>query len=510
MEQSIKNKILLFGELVEKVKSLQQSGSVVVQSHGTFDLVHPGVIRHLNSAKSQGDILIVTIIQDKDVRRGPGRPVFPEELRAENVASLSQVDFVCIVNDQIPFGCVKKIKPDVFAKGQSYKKRDTKIHGKIFEDEKELYFEESRLHETEGYSFSSSQIINNFLDIYPKGTKEFLRDFSKNYSFRDIVEGLNNLKDMKVLLIGDGIIDEYHYCTGMSKTAKAHLVSTKHVADEAFTGGAFAIANHIAGLCDNLHLVTLLGSEDSREEFIHGNMSPNIKTSFFYREDGPTIAKRRYIEQYFNQKLFEINYLNDEYIDGECEKSIIKYLKEIIPDYDVVLVSDFGHGFITKDIINVIEKYSKKYAVNTQTNSANAGFNLITKYKNPYYVCLDEPEMRYTAQDKFADIDDITLRIKDQIEAEYIIVTLGRSGSIGINSHNEINHTPIFSSKVIDTVGAGDAFFAFTAPCFAQGMPVDLVSFIGNAVGAIAVQIVCNKRPVEKHELLEFIHTLLK
>ena len=63
---------------------------------------------------------------------------------------------------------------------------------------------------------------------------------------------------------------------------------------------------------------------------------------------------------------------------------------------------------------------------------------------------------------------------------------------------------------MIDTVGAGDAFFAYTAPCFAREMPLDLVSFIGNAVGALAVQIVCNKKSVERYELLEFIHAILR
>ena len=91
-----------------------------------------------------------------------------------------------------------------------------------------------------------------------------------------------------------------------------------------------------------------------------------------------------------------------------------------------------------------------------------------------------------------------------------MIVTLGKKGSIGINRHHQLIRTPIFSSKVVDTVGAGDAFFAFTAPCFGREMPLDVISFIGNAVGALAVQIVCNKRPVEKHELLEFIYALLK
>jgi sugar/nucleoside kinase (ribokinase family) len=73
-----------------------------------------------------------------------------------------------------------------------------------------------------------------------------------------------------------------------------------------------------------------------------------------------------------------------------------------------------------------------------------------------------------------------------------------------------MNKTPIFSSKVVDTIGAGDAFFAFTSSCFGKGMPLDIISFIGNAVGALAVQITGNKKPIEKYELLEFIHALLK
>ena len=153
---------------------------------------------------------------------------------------------------------------------------------------------------------------------------------------------------------------------------------------------------------------------------------------------------------------------------------------------------------------------SKVFAVNTQTNSANSGYNMITKYRKPHYVCLDETEVRLAVQDKTSPIEEVAGEVAKLIEAGYFIVTLGRRGSIGVSSKGELNHTPIFSSKVIDTIGAGDAFFAFTAPCFANGMPLDFVSFIGNAVGALAVQIVCNKKPVEKHELLEFINALLK
>ncbi|MDO8662339.1 MAG: PfkB family carbohydrate kinase [Candidatus Omnitrophota bacterium] len=510
MKNTPKSKILLLDDLINKVKSLKASGKVVVQSHGIFDLIHPGVIEHLKSAKERGDVLIATVITDKDVRKGPGRPIFSGNLRAENVASLSMVDYVCVVGDETPFECVKRIKPNIFAKGKSIKDLDNEINNKIFEEVKELYFGKVRIHETGGFSLSSSEIINNFIDIYPEEVKSFLKDFSRKYSFKEISRKINSLNKLKILLVGDGIIDEYHYCEAMGRSAKAPLVVNKYITHEIFAGGAFAIANHLAGLSGNIHLVSLLGNEPAREDFIRSNLKPNVTTKFFYRKDGSTIVKKRYINQYQNQKLFEVNYLSDSYINGGLESGIIKYLNSVAASYDLILISDFGHGFITNRIIEAIQDSKVKFAVNTQTNAANAGFNMITKYRKPFYVCLDEPELRWAAQERFADIESVAKKILETVHASNLVVTLGKRGSFGINNRGQINYTPIFSSKVIDTVGAGDAFFAFTAPCVAQKMPLDLVSFIGNAVGALAVQIVCNKRPIEKYELLEFIHALMK
>jgi rfaE bifunctional protein kinase chain/domain len=506
----IKPKILLFDELVGKVARLRAKGKVVVQSHGIFDLVHPGVVAHLESARRQGDVLVVTVIMDRHVRKGPGRPIFPENLRAQNVASLEQVDYVSVVEDEVPFECVKSVNPDVFAKGEAFKDRDRIVDEKIFKEEKEFYFGDTRVHETDGFSFSSTRIINRFLDIYPDETKAFLRRFSGKYGFDRIKKQIDGLKDMKVLIIGDGIIDEYHYCHPMSKSAKSQLIVNRYLDHDVFAGGAFAIANHVAGLCDRVHLVTLLGGEDTREDFVTDNLMQNVTTKFFYRDDGPTVIKKRYINQYLNQKLFEINYLNDSYINKDFEARIVRYLNKTIPGYDLVLVSDFGHGFITERIIKRLRKLSKTLAINTQTNGANAGYNLITKYDRPDFVCLDEPEVRLATQGKYDDIEKLARSIARSINAGNFIVTLGKKGSIGVDDNKGVVRTPIFSSKVIDTVGAGDAFFSFTAPCFARGMPLELISFVGNAVGALAVQIVGNKKPVEKAEFLSFVSAILK
>ncbi len=344
---------------------------------------------------------------------------------------------------------------------------------------------------------------------YNKESEAFLRDFASKYTSSDIVNHLENLKNLKVLIIGDGIIDEYHYCIPMGKSAKSPIVVHKYLSHEVFAGGVFIIANHIANICDNVHLITVLGDEDSKEDFIENKLNWKIDTKFFYRKDSPTIRKKRYIEQSRNTKLFEVNYLNNSYITPELEDEIIDYLKIIIDDYDVVLVSDFGHGFITSKIIQTIHKCSKIYCVNAQTNGANAGFNMITKYNSPNFVCLDETEARLAIQDRFSDIPIVINDLSQKIESDCLMITLGKYGSVGLKD-NKIIFNPIFSTDVLDTVGAGDAFFAFSAPCYAIELPLDLISFIGNCAGALAVKIMGNKRPIEKDELIKFMSTILQ
>lgn len=348
MSENRNQKIVPFMELVEKVEALKAEGRKVVQVQGVFDLIHPGMIMHLDSAREMGDVLVVTVVMDKDVRRGPGRPVFPEDLRLQNVAALGQVDYVCLVDDEKPYGSVQILKPDVFAKGQMPMDRDKETHRKIFEKERELFQGKTKVMETEGFAFSSTGFLSRFLDIYPDDTREFLKQFFARHPYNDIADSLHNLEKLKVLLVGDGIIDEYHYCHPMGKAAKSNLVVNKYIDHEVFAGGAFAIANHAAGVCGQVDMVTLLGREDSREQYVRDNLKPNVTPTFFFRPDGPTVIKTRFVHQYLNQKLFEVNYINDVYIEGELEQEIIDHLARVTPEYDLVLVSDFGHGFVTR------------------------------------------------------------------------------------------------------------------------------------------------------------------
>jgi rfaE bifunctional protein nucleotidyltransferase chain/domain len=92
----------------------------MVLCHGVFDVIHPGHIRHLRSAKAEGDLLIVAITADKFVDKGPGRPAFNEHLRMEALAALSWVDFVAIHRAASAVDLIHALKPDVYVKGSDY------------------------------------------------------------------------------------------------------------------------------------------------------------------------------------------------------------------------------------------------------------------------------------------------------------------------------------------------------------------------------------------------------
>lgn len=507
------------------VHDLKQQGKKVALCHGCFDLVHPGHIKHLQAAKALGDVLVVTVTPDCYVDKGEGRPVFPQTLRAESIAALEAVDYVAVNAWPTAEDTLRLLRPDFYVKGQEFETLEDKT-GKIqreYNVAEEVGAEVRFTHEP---VFSSTKLLKqhpfravaaesgprparSLAGAYPESTCRHLAALAGRYGYDDVAERLEALRNLKVLLIGDGIIDEYHFCASMGRSAKSPLVVYRHETHEEYAGGALAIANHISGICGQVHLVTLLGNHDSREDFIRAKLGSNVEPRFFYRDDGPTVIKARYLDQYMGQKMFELNYLNNHYINKEIEAEVVAHLDRVGPDYDVVLVSDFGHGFITAPIIEAVKRHAKVLAVNSQTNAANAGFNLITKYRSPHFVCLDEPEARLATQDRFGPVDALVQNVTRTIGADCVIVTLGKGGSIGFNARGEVERCPIFSTRVVDTVGAGDAFFAYSSLCYAAGTPLDLTTFIGNVVGAVGCLIVGNKRPVYKAEILEFIRDLL-
>lgn len=354
--------------------------------------------------------------------------------------------------------------------------------------------------------------FNDSFGVYPESVQEFLRNFKQRHRVDDIIVNLRSLKNLRALVIGETIIDEYHSVTNLGKPLKGNHLSARFVSEETYAGGILACANHMADFCGEIDLVTAMGKDDPKEKFVRSRLRPGINLYLSYTSS-PTIVKRRFVDEAFKGKMFEVYYMDDRVLD-DLEAEIKKTISDLLSknNYDLVLVLDYGHGLMTKSLIYLLCAQSKFLAVNAQTNSASIGYNLITKYPHASFYCLDDHEIRLAYQDKHGDILRLSRRLAEQVKIPGgIALTLGHKGALTYDAKNhQFFETPTFSYKVVDTLGAGDAFISVASPCVAAGFPMDLVGFIGNAVGAIKVGIIGNKSSVEADSLYQFINALLK
>jgi rfaE bifunctional protein kinase chain/domain len=310
-----------------------------------------------------------------------------------------------------------------------------------------------------------------------------------------------------VLLIGETIIDEYHYCETMGKSSKEPILAVKHVSAEKFAGGVIATANQAADFVGEVGLLSFLGTQDSHEDFIRQRLQSNVSASFLYLPGLPTIVKRRFLETYPLQKLFEVYVMNDE-IDPSCSKMLYSQLEAALPQYDVVIVTDYGHGVVTPEIINLLCSKSRFLAVNTQTNAANQGFNTVSKYPRADYICISEKELRLDARSRTKSLQAIVTDVAERLSCPRVLVTRGQQGCLCWSRDEGFCEVPAFTQRVVDRIGAGDAVLAVTAGCVAQEVPMPVVGFVGNSVGALAVETVGHRGIVSRSALCRHITSL--
>ena len=505
-------KVKELGELAGVLGEIrnQKGHHRVVQCHGVFDLLHIGHIRHFQQAKTAGDLLVVTITPDNFVHKGPHRPAFTEQLRAESIAALDCVDYVAINRWPTAVEAIKLLKPDVYAKGPDYKDPTQDRTGKISEEEEAVASVGGRLLITEDIAFSSSNLLNRHLPSFSPEVTQYLADFSSRYGASQVIGYLENARSLKVLVVGETIVDEYQYCEQLGKSTKEPILATRYVTTEKYPGGIAAVANHVANFCDNVTMLSLLGDRDSQEDFVRGSLHHNVNPVFLYKAGSPTIVKRRYVESYLLQKLFEVYEINDENLNRDQDEEMCHWLNNNVSRYDVVIVVDYGHGMITPAAVRSLCEGAKFLAVNTQSNAGNRGLNTISKYSRADYVCLAHHEIALEERSRHMELRDMMRNVSMKLNCGNIVVTRGRDGNTCYSRGEGFVDVPAFAHRVVDRVGAGDAVISTTALCVAQNAPMEIVGFIGNTVGAEAVATVGNKNSIDKVGLARHIESLLK
>jgi rfaE bifunctional protein nucleotidyltransferase chain/domain len=496
-------------EIAALSQRLRAQGRRVVLCHGAFDLLHTGHIRYLQRARREGDILLVTLTADAYVNKGPGRPVFNQQLRAENLAALECVDYVAIHHAVAAVDALHKIQPNVYAKGSEYRSCSDDVTGNILLEQRAVEEHGGEIFFTDEITFSSSGLLNEYFGVFPPETRRFLEQFREKWSDKAIHGVIDSLKNLRVLVVGDAIIDQYHYVSLLGQAGKGTHMAVRYESEEQFAGGSIAVANHVAGFSPNVTLLTGLGSVASHEDFIREKLSTDVTPVFHYFRDAPTVTKRRFVDNDL-AKLFEIYFFQDAPKLADSN-GVSRWLGDHLADFDVVVAADFGNGFINREMVDALSAHARFLAVNTQINSGNRGYHVIGRYAHADFVSLNEPELRLAARNRHDSLEQVGTLVAESVSAQHLAITRGAKGVMMMDRVKRMYHkVPALSSSVIDRVGAGDAFLSLASLCLGKGVDAETAAFIGSIAAAMDVQIVCNSEPVDPVNLKKYVSTLLK
>ena len=506
----MQEKIESLEDLQKITSKLKLAGKKIVHCHGVFDLMHMGHIRHFQEAKTFGDILIVTITPDEFVNKGPNRPAFTTSLRLEALAALEIIDYVGANKWETAIETIKYLKPDIYCKGPDYKNHSDDITGKIDEEEKALEAIGGVIKYTENITFSSSNLLNKFGDVYNDAQKYFIQKMFKDQNYDNIRMKIDDLKNLKVLIVGETIIDQYVFCEALGKSGKEPVLVLRDIKMEQYAGGASAIARHLSDFCGKISLLSMLGQENEYKDYILEGLPENIETYFISKEKSPTITKKRYVDHISKSKSLGVYSINDSQLNAKNNKELLVYLDELIPQHDLIIVSDYGHGFISKNTAEYISKQSVYTTLNAQINAANIGYHTMNNYNGIDCAIINETELRHELRDREGSVEDLMKDLTDHLKTNYLVVTQGSDGATLYQKDNDkYYYCPAFASRVVDKIGSGDAMLALLSCSLKSGLTPDLSLFLGSLAAAQSVESIGNSIPVKKTQLLKtFSHAI--
>src|SRR3954453_13859390 len=254
---------------LESLLALRQTaraaGRTVVHCHGCFDIVHPGHIQHLQFARSPGDLLVVSVSGDSHVNKGVDRPLIPDDLRASSVAALECVDWVYVNQDPTAVALLEALRPDVYVKGREYEKN---LDPRFLAERDAVTRHGGRV------VFSSGEVVYSSTALIAGMGRADLFDDEKIARLRERyglstphLEGvLRRGRGERVVVVGDYILDRYHFCDATGVAGEGPMLSLKALQQTDYDGGSGVIALHLAALGAEPTLVAAVADDETSRQ----------------------------------------------------------------------------------------------------------------------------------------------------------------------------------------------------------------------------------------------------
>ena len=456
----------------------------VIMCHGTFDVVHPGHVRHMLYAKTKADILIASLTADEHIMKGNMRPYVPEDLRAVNLAALEMVDYVVVDRDPTPLRNLALIQPDYFAKGYEY--TDGAVHPKTQEEIDVLESYGGEIIFTPGdIVYSSSALIEL---APPKIATEKLMTLmeAEGIGFDDLNGALDKFKGIKVHVVGDTIIDSYTYCNmigGMTKTPTMSVLFQKKVD---YAGGAAIVAKHLKAAGAEVTFSTVLGNDVLKDFVLDDLKRAGVNVQTIIDETRPTTNKNAIVAEGY--RLLKVDTLDNRSISGKNVEHLKKQIAE--NEADAVVFSDFRHGIFNRHTIPELASAIPAGVYRVADSQVASRWGNILEFEGFDLITPNEREARFALGDQDSVVRPLALELHHRSKCKTLILKLGERGMITYRSKLPGDYRAFFAidsfvEQVVDAVGAGDAMLAYSTLAMLATRNEVIASILGCMAAAV-------------------------
>jgi rfaE bifunctional protein kinase chain/domain len=470
--------------------------SRIVFVWGIFNVIHSGHLRLLNFAATCGDFLVVGVFDDKK-----SGVMVPEHLRLEGVQAINLINYSFVLRVP-PEDFIAQLKPSVVVKGKEHELHFNpeqsiikSYGGRLLFSSGEIQFSSMNLLQQEFNSLNHSTI---------QKPTEFLLRHGINLS--NLTAHVQKFSSLKVVVIGDLIIDEYITCDPLGMSQEDPSIVVTPIKHDFFVGGAGIVAAHASGLGAEVQLFSVIG-DDSTAIYARKTLEAyRVHATLLTDASRPTTLKQRY--RAHSKTLLKVSQLRQHDIDNELIESLLEQIIPAIEQADLLIFSDFNYGCLpqrlVEEVINHCERIGVRIAADSQSSSQIGN---ISRFSRVHLITPTEHEARLAIRDIGTGLVVLANALYQQSMAKHIIITLGSEG-LFIHAPSDSKGGPItdqlpaFNSAPKDVSGAGDSLLLCASMALAVGATIWESAYLGSVASACQVGRVGNI-PLEVNEIIQ-------
>jgi rfaE bifunctional protein kinase chain/domain len=483
-------------EALSAIAAQARPGTKIVFVSGNFNIVHPGHLRLLRFARECGDFLVVGVFDD-----GIGTAILPEDLRLEGIKSTSWVDFAFLLRDP-PEVFLDRLRPGVVVKG--------KEHENLLNAEQPILdaYGGRLMFSSGDVTFSSIDLLRAEFDRVNACTLIRPQDFFRRHGLT--AEGLKRTLErvcrLKVVVIGDLIVDEYITCDPLGMSQEDPTLVVTPLFRERFVGGAGIVAAHVRGLGAQVDFFSVVG-RDAIAEFAGKQLADYRVNARLYEDPSrPTTHKQRY--RAMGKTLLRVNQLRQHVLARELQERIIQDLTLTLADAHLLIFSDFNYGCLPQPLVEQITNLCALRGIMMVADSQSSSqIGDVSRFRGTNLLTPTEREARLALHDTHSGLVVLADALQKKAAAKNIIITLGEEGLLihtGVFEQGQWlnDRLPALNTTPKDPSGAGDSFLACGSVALAAGSDIWHCAYLGSLAAACQVARIGNV-PVNVQNLLE-------